>query len=168
MRSVIKEACERKYDEMEAKLQDYCRQILNEAIINRYNNVDGHNYTGNLIGSIAVGLWRRGVLVRGFLSADELPDATMWKMTSPGVYVFDKDWEGDKSFYRATVKTDKGYGKYDAGSFLAHYRAAKKYVFEIVVAYTTEYAKSVEKKRGTTGYAATVTWVELTAGNAAQ
>ena len=123
---------------------------LLEAAI-EYRLQQGHNFTGNLINSIAVGLYQERKLTEIRYASDELKSAIQVKMTYPKRYAFTRDWDGDASHYIPAIATNEGWGKDDARTFISGYRPGGKNLFDIVVAYTTEYASFVEKQRSSTG-----------------
>lgn len=157
----IERRLEEKYDEMEVKLKKHCDDICESAVNFRLDEPNAHEFTGNLLNSIAVALYRRGKLVQATFSSSMVPGAIAPKMTTDKFYHWKPDWQGDERTFRADVKTDEGYGKYDAQSFVVYYNPDKKAVFEIVCAYTTEYAKWVEQQRNTTGFLNTVQYIEI-------
>lgn len=139
-------------DKMEVRCTDYCEELCNTAIRYRQEHPEAHNFTGNLINSIVVGLWRERVPVVAFYSSDKLPRAIQRKMTaSKGEYEFFGDWDNANSKYTPGVDTDEGWGENDAKRFFQTYRPEGNNLFDIVVAYTTEYASYI----GTTGMANT-------------
>lgn len=181
LRQGLLEFRKQQYDLLEKKLVKYCGRLLNEAIDARLEASyagKGHNFTGNLINSIVVGLFREGNLVMFVLpDATEVGRPIMKKMSYPFKYYFSEvhkksrggrrslglDWDQThpSSFYSPELKTNLLYGNTDAKLFIRGYQADKNAVFQIVVGYTTEYASFVETKRGTTGYLKMVEWVNM-------
>lgn len=159
-----------KYDAMQQKLLTHCEEILDQAIQFRFGANNAHNFTGNLVNSIVVGLWREGKFVQGFLpgSRNNVEMVRRKKMTATGGikgsgwYKFRIDYDTvPNTMYHATVATDEGKGRNDAIAFLESFKPDKNAIFQIVVGYTTEYASWVESVRGTTGYLQTVEWVKM-------
>lgn len=173
MRRALKEFREKKLNELERKMRKYADDLLNQAVMFRYSRVNGspaaHNFTGNLISSICVGLWREGNMVYCAIAGQKNQVAWVkrWhnKMTGPDRwYKFKWDYDtAPNTMYHATVITDQGFGRYDAQKFLASHQPAHRDTFHLVVAYTTEYAAWVEAKRHTTGYLETADWIRMTA-----
>ena len=162
----------RQLDKLEQKLLTFCKELLDAAVQFRFENPEAHNFTGNLVGSIAVGLWRKGNLVSGFLpgAANNVERVTRKKMTAPNWYKFTpEDYDTvPNTVYHAEVKTNRGYGRDDAKMFLDTFKADPKAEFIVAVAYTTEYAEWVETHRHTTGFFKTVEWIKLNAPKVAK
>lgn len=161
LRLGIERQMEAKYDEMELKLKKHCDDICERAVDFRLSEPNAHDFTGNLLNSIVVALYRRGKLAQATFSASMVPGEIAPKMTTGKFYHWKPDYQGDERSFQADVKTDEGYGKYDAQSFVVYYKADPKLVFEIVCAYTTEYATWVEQQRNTTGFLNTVQFMEI-------
>lgn len=180
LRKGIEEFRRQQYDKLEKKLIVYCGEILRQALNFRLLTPDAHNFTGNLINSIVVGLYREGNLVMFVMPGSEqgIDRPVMKKMSYPFKYYFSEtkkksrggrrsvglDWDQThpSSFYAPELKTNLIWGFTDAKHFIRSYQPKGKSVFEIVVGYTTEYASFVETKRHTTGYMQTVDWVQMT------
>lgn len=150
--------------EVEGRCRDYCEAICSAAIHYR----KGHNFTGNLINSIAVCLYRDGSPLSAWLSKDVLKPSIQRKMTKGGGrngrYYFKVDWDGTKGTrYTPEVETDEQWGEGDAVEFFRRYRPRGRNRFDIVVAYTTEYADFVEAQRGTTGIMNTYDFAQYSA-----
>ena len=114
----------------------------------------GHNFTGNLLNSIVVCLYREKSPTIAYFSSSLVPEAIRPKMSGPRrrAYVFRPDYDGVYgSKYRPEVKTNKGWGRDDAENFFESYIPNGRNLFDIVVAYTVEYADWVNQQRGTTG-----------------
>lgn len=185
LRNGLQKFRKEQYDLLEAKLVKFCGKIMSQAIDARLLADGAHNFTGNLINSIVVGLFREGKLVM-YVSPDPwvVDKPIMKKMTYPFKYYFSEsnkksrggrrslglDWDQThpSSFYSPEMKTNKSYGGTDAKRFIQSYNASPNMVFQIVVGYTTEYASFVESKRGTTGYMQMVQWVEMNAAKAVE
>lgn len=186
MKSAMKEFRKEQYDILEKKLVKYCGLILTKAIDARLENTSssrlkGHNFTGNLINSIVVGLFREGNLVMYVTPSAEqgIDPPIRKKMTYPFNYYFSEnkkkskyglDWDQThpSSYYEPELKTNQQKGGTDAKRFIHSYKPAKRAVFQIVVGYTTEYASFVEEKRKTTGYMKMVEWVNMNIEQAIQ
>ena len=161
LKFAIEEQLERKYDDMEVELKKYCDTLCETAIDFRLSAPNAHNFTGNLLNSIVVALYRRGRLVQATFSAGLVQEAIAPQMTIGKFYHWRPDYEGEERTYRPEIKTIEGYGKFDARSFVAYYKPNKDAIFEIVCAYTTEYAQWVEMQSATTGYLNMVQFIEI-------
>lgn len=141
------------YDASEEVLRDWCEEMLYQAIVWRVKNPEAHNFTGNLLNSIVVGLYRDRQLISAYYSSGLVPKAIHPKMSKRirRRYFFRRDYEGVSSAYLPEVKTNKGWGADDAEKFMMRYRPKGRNLFDIVVAYTVEYADWVQQQRGTTG-----------------
>lgn len=146
-------------DEIQQRCVKYIDELCDLAIEYRLNNENAHNFTGNLMNAIAVGLYRKGKLVEARFSSDS-PDVgpALWeKMSGPALHRFNYDYDGGDYFneggstYWAEVKTDRGKGITDAHSFIGSYKPEGHHLFDIVLAYTTEYALFIERVRKSTG-----------------
>lgn len=174
MARAIKRFEKKKMDELQQKLKAYADDLLESAVRFRfertYSSPAAHNFTGNLVSSIAVGLWRKGKLVHGVIAGSQNQVTKVWrrKMTGPDRwYKFRVDWDTNKNtMYHAEVVTDEGFGRDDARRFLDTHRPGRNEEFHLAVAYTVEYAEWVETKRHTTGYMETVEWINMTIDNA--
>lgn len=150
-KSIIEGEKEKYYDTLESKLDRLCRDLIDKAVDFRLTDPEAHDFTGNLINSIVCALYRKGQLIRTYHPYDIMPPIQN-KMTSPKHYYFTRDWRGDESYYEPEIKTDTGNGRRDAERFVSTYISMKGAEFEVLVAYTTEYAAWVEMERVTTGY----------------
>lgn len=142
------------YDKTEETLREWCDDLLYSAIKWRLRDPLAHNFTGNLINSIVVGLYRNQTCIYACYAAGKVPKAIRPKMSGPRKrsYVFRPDYEGvNGSKYRPEIPTDKGWGENDAENFLMSYKPQGNNMFDIVVAYPVEYGEWVEMERGTTG-----------------
>lgn len=137
-------------DEVEKRCRAFCEDLCLKAVIAREKG-SGHNYTGNLLNSIVVCLYKNGSPREAWYSQDIVGPSIARKMSSPQHYVFKRDFDNQESEYNPQIVTDKGFGEQDAINFFRSYRPKGRNVFDIVVAYTVEYADWVEKERGTTG-----------------
>ena len=131
---------------MEKHLRKWCWEILDAAIKARQRNPQAHNFTGNLLNSIVV------------------PEAIMPKMKKrlrKRVF-FKRDYDGEESAYLPTVETNGGWGRDDAQEFFETYKPKGNNLFDIVVAYTVEYANWIQMERGTAGILNTYAYAERT------
>lgn len=179
LRKGIEDFRKQQYDKLEKKLIRYCGTLLTQAINARLSADKAHNFTGNLINSIVVGLFREGNLVMFVTPGQEqgIDRPIMKKMSYPFKYFFSEtkkktkgghhsvglDWDQThpSSYYKPEMKTNLIWGFTDAKRFINTYPADKNVAFQIVVGYTTEYASFVESKRGTTGYLRMVEWAKM-------
>jgi hypothetical protein len=142
-------------DTTEQELKRYCWQILDAAIKAREHFPGAHDFTGNLLNSIVVCLYKRRNPVIAYFSSSLVPEAIRPKMrilrSSEKRYGFNPDYSGDYSIYKPTVPTNGGWGRDDAENFFETFVPDGNNLFDIVVAYTVEYADWVNQQRGTTG-----------------
>lgn len=140
-------------DTTERELRSWCWYLLDQAIRWRQCNPDKHNFTGNLLNSIVVCLYREKKPVIAYFAYSLVPEAIHPKMSvrKRRAYHFDPDYEGVESEYRPSVKTNKGWGRDDAREFFWRYVPDGKNLFDIVVAYPVEYANFIEMVNHTTG-----------------
>lgn len=142
------------FADVERRCEDYCEELVWSAVKYRMTAPNSHNFTGNLLNSIVVCLYKNRVPKAAWFAADRfVQSATHKKMTYPRKYFFSKnaDYDGQKSFCAPNIDTDQGWGKNDAVAFFRSYKPKGKNLFDIVVAYPTEYAEWVEIHRGTVG-----------------
>lgn len=147
---------------IEQNCKTFCRNLLKEAIKNRETAPQKHDFTGNLLNSIIVCLYKSGNPVAGYYASNETSSATVVKMTFPKKYRFRKDYERKESHYSPKIKTDERLGAYDAKMFFASYRPDGNNMFDIVVAYPVEYAEFIEMKRSTAGFMRTFQYADKT------
>lgn len=138
-------------DEIEKRCDGYCSQILVGAIDARLNHPRAHNFTGNLITSIVVCLYRNKQPVRAYFAGHTIDGPIAVKMTFPKTYHWKKDYDGVESHYKPEIATIQDYGERDAREFFKSYRPTGKSLFDIVVAYPVEYADYIQQLRETTG-----------------
>lgn len=139
-------------DEIQRRCSKYIDELTDLAIEYRRTNLVAHDFTGNLLNSIAVALYRSGKLVEANFASDRVEPAIKRKMTvRNGHYYFSNDYSGVESEYDPTIDTDEGFGRDDAHRFVASYRPPGRHLFDIVVVYATEYATWVERMRASTG-----------------
>lgn len=141
------------YNTAEKELREWSWNMLNDAIKWRFTNPKAHNFTGNLINSIVVCLYRDRKPVIAYFASSLVPEAIQPKMRlrKRRMYYFNPDYDGVRSSYFPTVKTNGGWGKDDAEQFFFSYRPPAGNMFDIVVAYPVEYANFIEQERQTTG-----------------
>ena len=137
----------------EERLKSWCSEILHAAILARQRNPNAHNFTGNLLNSIVVCLYKNREPVMAWYAADRVPEAIRPKMKQrkrKRVF-FRPDYDGENSAYLPTVDTNGGWGVDDAQDFFENYTPKGKNLFDIVIAYPVEYANWIEQNRATTG-----------------
>ncbi len=149
-------------DEVEIRCRKFCTDLCQEAINARQNTEGTHNFTGNLLNSIVVCLYREREPINAYYAAQYVPKAIQVKMRERKrkSYRFNPDYDGDKSHYLPTVQTNGGWGEDDARNFFQNYTPKGKNLFDIVIAYPVEYANWIEIKRGTTGIMRAYSWSE--------
>lgn len=136
---------------VEKELREWCWDLLNAAILWRERNRGAHDFTGNFLNSITVCLYRKNAPVIAYYSSSLVPDAIRPKMSAPKRSYFKRDYEGARSVYKPEVATNRGWSRDDAEAFFESYSPRGKNLFDIVVAYTAEYAGFIEHERQTTG-----------------
>ena len=147
------------FDEVELRLRKFCSQLCQEAINARKNAEGAHNFTGNLINSIVVCLYKNREPIDAYYAAQRVPKAIQVKMRyrKRKRYRFKVDYDGPAedgrkyNYYLPTVQTNGGWGVDDARHFFQEYVPKGKNLFDIVVAYPVEYGEWVESHRATTG-----------------
>ena len=141
------------FDAVEKRCRKFCTYLCQEAINARRNAEGAHNFTGNLLNSIVVCLYREKEPINAYYAAQYVPKAIQVKMRkrTRKHYRFNPDYDGDKSHYLPEVQTNGGWGEDDARHFFQDYVPAGNNLFDIVVAYPVEYGKWVEQHRATTG-----------------
>lgn len=141
------------YNEIEKRCRKFCTDLCQEAIKARRNTEGAHNFTGNLLNSIVVCLYKNREPINAYYAAQYVPKAIQVKMRARTrkSYRFNPDYDGEKSHYLPTVQTNGGWGEDDARNFFQNYRPQSTNLFDIVVAYPVEYGNWVEMRRGTTG-----------------
>ena len=149
---------------MEAELKKWCSHILDAAIMARQRNPRAHNFTGNLLNSIVVCLYKNRQPVMAWYAHDRVPEAIMPKMKKRlrKRIFFKRDYDGESSAYLPTVETNGGWGYEDAQEFFESYTPKGNHLFDIVVAYPVEYANWVQMQRATTGILNTWQFAERT------
>ena len=143
-------------EKVRARLLEWCAELVKKAVDFRLGDYTAHNFTGNLLNSIVVVLYENRKPVQAFYSSEDgrVKSAIMRKMTArKKPYVFSQlDYEGRPSTYTAFIPTNKGFGVNDARNFFNEFRPTGHNSFDVVVAYTVEYADFVETQRGTAGF----------------
>lgn len=138
-------------DAIEKKCDEYCFDIMAAAIDARFNAPRAHNFTGNLITSIVVCLYKKKKPIAAYYAAEQLSSPIAVKMTFPKRYHFKQDYDGAESHFLPLIKTNEDYGENDARQFFQSYRPQGNNLFDIVVAYPVEYADFVEQVNQSTG-----------------
>lgn len=153
------------------ELDKWCQSILKNAIAFRFNEPEGHNFTGNLINSIVVILYRKstGTSTKYFAYDKikfpirrELSGLNARKRQRKNRIWFSPDWSGENSAIRGSglIPTDESWGQNDAITFANNWLPSTTNCdFVICVAYTSEYASFVEHERNTTGILQTESFV---------
>lgn len=156
-------------DDVDTRVGIFARAIITQAIIERQTAPGKHNFTGNLLNSIVVCVYKDGSpMIAYYPSQYGTAKAIRFKMTSPRHYHFKKDYDGDESTYDPQIGTNQGWGEDDAREFFGEYNPGSKAKFYIVIAYPTEYASFVEAYRHTTGFAGTYAWAKHNGWNILQ
>ena len=150
VREAIADYHKKMEDDVEKRCRIYCNALCEYAIEFR-NSAGGHNYTGNLLNSIVVCLYKNRQPIFAEYAAEYIPKAIQVKMTAPKHYHFTRDYDGEESDYHAEIQTDEGWGEEDARKFFNSYRPEGKNLFDIVVAYPVEYAGFIEEASQATG-----------------
>lgn len=147
---------------VEAQLKSLCNKMLDAAIMARQRNPMAHNFTGNLLNSIVVCLYRQKKPVMAWYAADRVPKAIMLKMRKRlrRRVFFRPDYDGQDSAYLPTIDTNGGWGYDDAQEFFEDFIPNGNNLFDIVVAYPVEYANWVQMERATTGILQTYQYAE--------
>lgn len=159
-----------------SKLDQWCREILRSAIYFRLREPEGHDFTGNLINSICVVLYRKSTGTKSsYFAFDSLKLPirrevsginTRGRRRKNKIY-FRPDWSGEMgSRLRGSdlIPTDESWGQNDAVQFSNMWTPKNPNLdFVICVAYTSEYASFVEHERNTTGILQTESFVAQSA-----
>lgn len=153
------------FDTVEAQCRKYCAELCIQAISARKSAPGAHDFTGNLITSIVVCLYRDGVARDAWYSAQYERKAIRIKMRQRPVkkrYFFPVDYSGDiNATYTPPDDSPQVTGRYgvdDARAFFQQYKPRGKNLFDIVIAYPVEYAEWVEMHRSTTGIVKAYSW----------
>ena len=147
-------------DDVEKRCRKFCSDLCQQAINARKSAPGAHNFTGNLLNSIVVCLYREKEPIDAYYAAQYVPKAIRVKMRARKKrgYRFNPDYDGAKSRYLPTVDTNGGWGVDDARNFFQSYSPPGKNLFDIVVVYPVEYANWIEAERGTTGIIRAYAW----------
>lgn len=152
-------------------LDSWCREILRSAISFRLREPEGHNFTGNLINSIVVLLYRKSKGTKAsYFAYDSLKlpiRRELSGITARGKHRRNRiwlrpDWSGEQSALKGSelIATDQSWGQNDATNFANNWLPSNPNLdFVICVAYTSEYASFVEHERNTTGILQTESFV---------
>ena len=153
--------------EVEEDCRKFCAALCMQAIKERKNAPNAHDFTGNLITSIVVCLYKNGIAQDAWYAAQYEPRAIRIKMRQRPVkkrYYFPTDYSGEnKTTYTPPSDSPQVKGRFgvdDAKEFFNSYKPKGKHAFDIVVAYPVEYAEWVEMKRSTTGYLQAYEWAK--------
>ena len=159
------------------RLDKWCENILRAAVGFRIRQPEGHNFTGNLINSICVLLYRKSTGTKtSYFAFDkagiklpirrEVSGLTARRKQRKNRIWFRPDWSGEQSALKGSelIPTDESWGQNDAQSFANWWTPQNLNCdFVICVAYTSEYASFVEHERQTTGILETESYVGHTA-----
>lgn len=158
IRAAIAEYKTKIYEEVGNRCRKFCMDLCQEAIKDRRNTPGAHDFTGNLITSIVVCMYKDGVAQDAWYASMYLQKAIRIKMRQRPVrkrYYFKQDYSGEaKTTYTPSEDSPKVSGRFgvdDAKEFFRSYRPPGKHLYDIVVAYPVEYAEWVEMHRSTTG-----------------
>lgn len=150
------------------KMDGFAKQILERALFYRSQLVGmdiGHNYTGNFVNAIGVGIYYYGAFQRGYYASQELgKPPVMGKMTTKKSgqgreYKFSvdqghPDYQGEDSSYIAEIQTDKKkINQRMVEDVLRSIKTRNKDGYSIILAYAVEYAEYIENIRSSTGLA---------------
>ena len=138
------------------ELSKWCLALVKAAVERRLGDYNAHNFTGNLLNSIVVCLYENGKPQHAWYSSETggVRGPIMGKMSPQrrkAYYFGGGDYDGSRSYFKPVVNTDGGYGADDARKFFEGYKPDGNNLFDIVVAYTVEYADFVQQQRNTTG-----------------
>ena len=152
---------------VEARCRKLCSQMCVEAVKNRRTAPGAPNFTGNLLNSIVICLYRESEPRDAWYSSmvDGVTKAIRIKMRErprKKRYYFPVDYDGGKgtSYTPQPIPIEGRWGVDDAKAFFQSYRPPGGHIFDIVVAYTVEYSDWVENQRGTTGVLQTKAFAE--------
>lgn len=152
-------------DEVESRCRKFCTDLCIQAVRERKTAPGAHDFTGNLITSIVVCLYRDGVARDAWYSAQYEKKAIQIKMRHRPVkkrYYFPVDYSGeDGTTYTPAEDSPDVTGRYgvdDARAFFQQYKPMGRHLFDIVIAYPVEYANWVEMHRSTTGILQAYGW----------
>lgn len=159
----------RKYitSEVEKGCRRLCEYLCVQAVKERKAAPGAHDFTGNLITSIVVCMYKKGTAQDAWYAAQYEPKAIRIKMRQRPTkkrYYFKTDYSGAQgtSYTPPPGSPDVSgrYGVDDAKNFFNSYKPAGGHDYTIVIAYPVEYAEWVETQRATTGYMQTFAWAK--------
>ena len=164
-------------DALYKALDTWCVAILREAVSARFSTEGAHNFTGNLVNSICVLLYRKSTGTKTeYYAYDKagikLPVRREFSgMTARGTHRKNRVWlrpdyNGGESALKGSnlIRTDESWGQNDAREFAKWWTPKNPNKdFVICVAYTSEYASFVENERNTTGILQTEAFIQTTA-----
>lgn len=161
------------------QLDAFCKDLLRKAVWERLHSTGAHQFTGNLVNSIVVCMYRRSTGKKyNYYAYNSVKLPIRRELSSlssrgrrrknriwfrPGSRFGSVDWSGNWSSLdpEKLVATDESWGQNDALSFASHWHPISiSNDFSICVAYTSEYASFVENERQTTGYLNTLDYAE--------
>lgn len=153
--------------EIEKGCRRLCANLCLQAIQERKDAPGAHDFTGNLITSIVVCMYKDGVPQDAWYAAQYEKKAIRIKMRQRPVkksYFFKTDYSGENNTRYTPPKSSPivngRYGVDDAKEFFRSYRTSRRKKYAIVIAYPVEYAEWVERHRATTGFLQTYAWAD--------
>ena len=165
VKSALSDYRKKIFDTVEHRCRKFCANLCIEAISARKSAPGAHDFTGNLITSIVVCLYRDGVARDAWYSAQYERKAIRIKMRQRPVkkrYYFPVDYSGEaKTTYTPPADSPQVSGRYgvdDAKAFFQNYKPSGNNLFDIVIAYPVEYAEWIEMHRATTGIVQAYSW----------
>lgn len=154
---------------VESRCRKFCSDMCIEAVKNRKTEPGAHNFTGNLLNSIVVCLYRDSKPRDAWYSSmvDGVTKAIRIKMRvrpHKKRYYFPTDYDGASGtkYSPPDIPISGRWGVDDAKDFFSSYKPSGDHLFDIVVAYTVEYADWIEQVRNTTGILRTKAFAERT------
>lgn len=150
--------------QLRERVEKYAGHLYKKAVDSRLSAKGAHDFTGNLLASIIVIVCEDATPYKQYdlnhPFGRRLRRPSHPKMSAPGKYHFEEDYENRESNFKAEVKTDKGFGLQDAQKFFDSFRGDSQYMFEVFLAYPVEYAEYVDNYTGTVGFVETKDWGE--------
>lgn len=166
-RSAIAEYKKYINSEIERGCRRLCEYLCLQAIKERKTNPLAHDFTGNLITSIVVCMYKNKVAQDAWYAAQYEKKAIRIKMRQRPVkkwYNFPVDYSGAQNTkYKVPKDSPNVEGRYgvdDAKAFFHSYKPPGNHAYDIVIAYPVEYAEWVETERATTGFMQTYEWAK--------
>lgn len=162
-KAVIQQLHDEIMNKIEVNVFKYGYNLLERAIHYRTRIPDAHDFTGNLLNSIVVCIYRNNEPRIAYFPQDlNIKKAICKKMSyrKRKSYKFSPDYQGSYSRFKPEVSTNKGWGIDDAMDFAASYRPNSGNSFDIVVCYPVEYADFIEQERQTTGIMSTYAYAK--------